>query len=632
MTIGQEQSPDTLAWRMCRDEREFIRAAHEFCTAGDVRQLPVLKPPWQGAGAGHPPARLDRDVLLASTYRDATGAVLVTTPDPVCNAVAEILATATRRPVARSWRELDASRPVAHLGPFREFTADTLIAVPSGHYGVITAYTAADLTALVARMLLFPTAISGSPEPWLVDAVSERGREAADTATVTTGFVDHHRDLLAIIGHGRECSIHLPDGVVCARDNVSGVPARLLPGNPPTCSETDLCYLRGHPREKRVAASDLAASIVVLESCQSFALGTARFSGPTRLPLSFVHGNALAVVGHPGLSDEVSVAETLGTALQRGDSLGMAVLSANSVVDPTFTRGLMLLGDPEFRPWGQPSDAGHRDTCPADQDRQPVSRLREELARLLPALERFRDSESFCGISTFADDVDYLRRESSTEMHRRTDQADVRRTLQNAKAQIREKVEEFDDCLVATMVGETRESWYYPMSNWWSHAYPVARTTQTCLDCSAPNAERILLAHPLISRTRLAALSCVRCGLVQEKTEYAMDVRLLSSQQVARQTAFDLDLDVAVDSNHHSRVVVGAEVLCAAFYGARVATLQSSYVIGPGVSSLKHRIEVTRKLGEPPEDLLRIRVYVSSEGHLTCRTISVFVAPLDAAT
>ncbi|MFJ4097489.1 hypothetical protein ACIPYS_38505 [Kitasatospora sp. NPDC089913] len=217
--------------------------------------------------------------------------------------------------------------------------------------GLLTARDGERLTALVSRTLAQPR--RNPRRTVLLDAT------AGGAATVTrTRFSAATRSVgtLVLQAHGRECLIHLADGVLCGRSTgpVSVRPNGRTPLGLTSCLQDEGCYRLHYRGEELLPAAAVDADIVVLDSCLVQKVGTTQFTSDTTLALTLLEGSARAVVSSPWIRGGFPAAGPLFAALLRdGAPLGRAVAETNRAAaagERTVGR-FALLGDAALRPY-----------------------------------------------------------------------------------------------------------------------------------------------------------------------------------------------------------------------------------------------------------------------------------------
>lgn len=285
--------------------------------------------------------------------------VVISLGDGAGRTIAGLLARATGRPHLHVRAEelagvveRHSEEPIALVGLAGEFNG---LGDWPGHLaprlGVVTGRDAAALSCLVYRTLTvnalgpardFTLFHPGDPEADDADAV---GGDELD------GLKGEPLRLLAMRVHGMECSVNLPDGILCGRSDFLGLP---LPGaregqRAVSCLNGAGCYRKDLREDQRIPVSDFDAGVVFAQSCMSVAVGNNVFPGEVGFGLGFLSGTSVAVIGTIGkhLEDVAYLAE-FRAALADGLPLGDALARVNRLalrVGGEMSR-FGLLGDP----------------------------------------------------------------------------------------------------------------------------------------------------------------------------------------------------------------------------------------------------------------------------------------------
>jgi hypothetical protein len=316
--------------------------------------------------------------LLASTalesYRDQAGGELPPVPvderpgvviscgGPGSRALGRLLATATAR---RHVHTAPSSVPdaVAALGGGYAAIVglpedlDAAGDWPGGtavRAGVVTARGTAYLSALIYRCLTAGTLERAAPLRLTHPAMP--GGATADVVSIEDiGLLQDGRPrLLALRSHGRECCIHLPDGIICGRSGPPPSAPEPVPAVPrvPSCSHGEGCFRHDLTEAQRVPAAELAATVVFAHSCNSVAIGVNAFPHHVSVSLAFLEGTAAAVIGTLGQHEGDPRAEHLvAQMLESGERLGDIVSALNALGrdrSGEYSR-FVLLGDPAMK-------------------------------------------------------------------------------------------------------------------------------------------------------------------------------------------------------------------------------------------------------------------------------------------
>lgn len=273
--------------------------------------------------------------------------------------LAQRLGEATSRPVLDCRLEelgeciSDVRQPVAVVGIAQDLGRLRRWPIPddvSSEAGLVTARSTESLTSLVERLIAPPPLTSSVT---LVHPASPRARDA-ELASVEELAKSIESDrpaladaLLEVDTFGRECCAHLPDGVLCGRDNAS-VPAGSDYLKLPNCLAGNGCF-RGYLRAGvRVPASTVPAGLVFCHACHALAVGNNLYPIEVNVALGFLEGRALGVVGPVGTYEPSPSSERVFLqALADGQPLGACVRRLNEHADdyPGPAR-FGLLGDP----------------------------------------------------------------------------------------------------------------------------------------------------------------------------------------------------------------------------------------------------------------------------------------------
>ncbi|BEL07208.1 hypothetical protein Q0Z83_053990 [Actinoplanes sichuanensis] len=227
---------------------------------------------------------------------------------------------------------------------------DHWLAAASGRdrFGLLTARDTDRLTALVSRTLRAheQRRTASVHVEAMADSVS-RAELRSSLAPAAT---------LVLRAHGRECLIHLSDGVICGRSEAPPVvqpDGRRMLGLT-SCVQGEGCYRLHYDPEQMMPAAAMGAGIVMLDSCMVQKVGSSQFTSDTTLALSILEGETYAVVASPWIRGGYRAAGPLFTALLRdGMSLGGAVAAVNDEIGANVRAigRLVLLGDAALRPF-----------------------------------------------------------------------------------------------------------------------------------------------------------------------------------------------------------------------------------------------------------------------------------------
>jgi hypothetical protein len=210
----------------------------------------------------------------------------------------------------------------------------------TGHLGVLTGATPADLAWLLTKGLAFPhrrPPDHGHTRVWpALDKVARRHgdgrwvtREEATAEQMEPLLAREHTGVASFIAHGRDDVLHLHDTVVCAAG-----PDRLENPDPharlPVCAYTGRCFRSEIPPERILRSSDLRLDVVFTNACMSWRVGNGLFPHEYLLAHGFLRGAVVAYVGSPNLvTGVVKLNDLFHVACGSGASVGQAASMVN---------------------------------------------------------------------------------------------------------------------------------------------------------------------------------------------------------------------------------------------------------------------------------------------------------------
>jgi hypothetical protein len=493
-----------------------------------------------------PPLLRYRDRLGLSSTSELPGIDLDTRPGVVLSAgsdttrsVAGLLARATGRP-HRHVPPKDVSSAIKELRG--EYVA-VVLQLPEldevgdwlGDYGdrvgLVTARSLASLVALVHRGLTLGQLGPGEVRRLIHPALP--GAEGADV--VSFGELDRLRGqrtgLLLLRSHGRECCLHLPDGIICGRSDAPGVGRREpAPAGTrvPSCMHGEGCYRHDLTADDRAPAYEIAGSVVFAHSCAPVAAGINALPHQVNLSLGFLEGVSVAVIGAIGRHEADHRADDIvATRLSQGERLGDVLATINTLGerDCGELSRFALLGDPALTlpenlcqeldgPAASPNTSGAVPgtsgagvVLGADPDR--LAALRELIADLTPALDVLR------WLDFDIDDTDLGR------LHR-----DIRVAWQAcasgnraARRALADSITEFRSRAVG-LQRRTVEAYLTTVhTSWWQFGgpsffgfEPETHTSMACPNCGRSSARRLRFRHRIEPRLQVRSDTCRRCG------------------------------------------------------------------------------------------------------------------------
>ncbi|GAA3737101.1 hypothetical protein [Micromonospora maritima] len=222
--------------------------------------------------------------------------------------------------------------------------------------GVVTARDLPALVALVYRTLTVAAA-AGPGVGRLVHPVMP-GASRADVTSIDEidALTTRGHGLLVLNSHGRECCVHLPDGVVCGRSDAPSDAAppdgAAPPGvRTPSCLRGGGCFRPELSPSQRVPASSLRGTVVLAHACDAIAFGVNALPHRVSVTLGLLEGNAVAVLGAVGRHEpDPGTSERMLSGIARGLRPGDVLRELNAMAaggTGELTR-FGLLGDPSL--------------------------------------------------------------------------------------------------------------------------------------------------------------------------------------------------------------------------------------------------------------------------------------------
>ncbi|MFD5746493.1 hypothetical protein [Streptomyces sp. NPDC127033] len=536
--------------------------------------------------------------------------VVLSTGDETGRAAGRLLAVATDRPHRHVTVDTLVSEvagiegPVAIVGPARDIaeTADWP-AVGNPLAGVISARTTASLITLVYRTLLPEAHVENST---FVVANSfhsqDLSADAVELDELDELYKRRHR-LVVYHLHGRECSVGLPDGVICGRTDGGLVPlGPLVPHRPlpddtriPSCLRGEGCFRADLEEDQRVQAADLNGLIVFAQSCGAVSAGVSAYPEEVGIGGGFLEGTAVAVIGGMGShSAEVGAERQVANGLRQGLPLGEIVAGLNATLDGS--RGGLarfgLLGDP-----------GLSLTPEADATGRPVSTVRPPVDETaLETLHHLND-HVLPGIERLAWlEVD-LEQEPLTAARSRV------RALAGEPDQPRlaDEVARLADEVAALqfdLVSRTAAMVQREGADFLGDASPaferLSRSDVPCPSCRTDRGQHLTMRHAVEHQLSVQTLQCRRCGDVWWSTEpTAATENGRPSLSIGGPVDFDADrrgvtsLERVLTNDGERPVRGGVALAFRAFYDPPVLpTWQSEPVTIPAGGSHTFRVPI----------------------------------------
>ncbi|MFB8105095.1 hypothetical protein [Streptomyces sp. DSS69] len=479
---------------------------------------------------------LDDGALPAVVTTPRAGSV-VSTGGEVGRACGRLLAIATERPhlhvpvgdVVRTVGEQSGPVAVVALADELENAGDWPGA-RNPRAGVVSARTPASLVCLVYRSLV-PEHRS-SPGAFVVTNSFHSDDLSADAVEMDEldALYGTRHQLVTYHLHGRECSLGLPDGVICGRtDEGAGflglpslpgaatAPGPLVPERPlpadlriPSCLRGEGCFRADLDEGQRVRAADLHAVLVFSQSCGAVSAGVSPYPEAVGIGGGFLEGTAVAVIGGMGSHNAEPGAERLlERGLRAGLPLGEIVAEMNSGQDGA--RGGLavfgLAGDPGLvlRYTGGPPEPEQAATTAS-----ALERLHYLHDSVIPGCERLAWLEV---------DID--------EEPLRAARARVRALAEEPdRPGLGEDVSVLDDEIAVVqeeLIARTAAMIQRDGADFLGDASPafhrMARRDAPCTSCGTDRGQHLVLRHAVDHRLTVQTLQCRRCGDVWWSTE-----------------------------------------------------------------------------------------------------------------
>ncbi|MFI0937132.1 hypothetical protein ACH4RG_36260 [Streptomyces sp. NPDC021019] len=521
----EKAGPDTC---VCASEEELVEAALIWKPGDPFPLLP-----------GNSLTRflsLDDGALPAVARTPRVGSV-VSTGGEVGRACGRLLAVATERPhthvpvgeVVRTVAERNGPVAVVALAGELEDAGDWPGA-RNPMAGVVSARTPASLVCLVYRTLV-PQHRS-SPGAFVVTNSFHSDDLSADAVEMDEldALYRTRHQLVTYHLHGRECSVGLPDGVICGRtDDGAGflglpsppgtatapgplVPERPLPADSriPSCLRGEGCFRADLEVGQRIPAADLHAVLVFSQSCGAVSAGVSPYPEAVGIGGGFLEGTAVAVIGGMGSHNAEPGAERLlDRGLRAGLPLGEVVAEMNSGRDGE--RGGLavfgLAGDPGLvLPYtGDPPEAAEAATAAS-----ALERLHHLHDSVLPGCERLAWLE--------VDLDEEPLRAARTRVRALADEPD--------RPGLGEDVSVLEDEIAVVqqeLVARTAAMIQRDGADFLGDASPafqrMSRRDAPCTSCGTDRGQHLVLRHAVEHRLTVQTLQCRRCGDVWWSTE-----------------------------------------------------------------------------------------------------------------
>ncbi|MEO3871128.1 hypothetical protein ABGB18_20140 [Nonomuraea sp. B12E4] len=334
--------------------------------------------------------------------------------------------------------------------------------------------------------------------------------ELADTVEFAGLDVVRERRLKVVVVRalGKECSVALPDGIICGRsDPIDGPLLRFEPRyRHMPCMKGEGCHRADLPEERRLRAADLHATLVFTHGCGSIGVGANIYPNHIALALGLLEGTAVAVVGAMGVHIvQRSAQGEFEAALADGLPLGRVVERLAARVHPIngYLNRFGLLGDPGLVvSW--PGRAGAVRTTPTRRaDESVVRRLAQLNNVVLPRLERLTWLEPVVDAAAVAG-LNERVRDLSADL--------IAPGLSEAVTQLEDDVAGFQLRTVRDVAGSIYVSG-------WNYGGPsldglrqVSQQDRTCPNCGRDTAVLVTLRHAVHDRLTVRTLQCRRCG------------------------------------------------------------------------------------------------------------------------
>ncbi|MGY2125093.1 hypothetical protein ACW9HJ_26915 [Nocardia gipuzkoensis] len=330
---------------------------------------------------------------------------------------------------------------------------------------------------------------------------------------------------LRVRSHGNECSINLPNAVICGRSDHLGTPLPLTIGErrAPSCLRGDGCYHHNLSSEQRFSAADIDAQIVFAQSCGAIALGNNQMTHEVGVGIGFLSGSSVAVFGalgkhlmQPGSRHEFEI------ALAKGMPLGDVLEAVNSLAHSTGSdlSRFGLLGDPALTFAVPPSGSEKVRSGPASGDvswfADPmVERIAFLRSTVIPRLSRLR----WLGLPV--DDA------MLSPLHKQVDTVFAEWAAGRSGQAIEELVDQVGAMQADLMDGLIRNV----HSSWWSYIQEqlaafrqISSQPRTCPACQRDRAVLLRFQHRVETELILSTMQCRRCYDVWWSTGDGPDV------------------------------------------------------------------------------------------------------------
>ncbi|MFC5218985.1 hypothetical protein [Streptomyces coerulescens] len=575
-----------LTTRLCSTPEELIEVARTWAPGEPFPLLPgrPLDRYLTLSGGALPPVRLV----------PRTGVVLSTGGD-MGRAAGRLLADATERPhrhvPADRLRQAvaEAAGAVAVVGLGRDLTeGGDWPGADNPHAGVLTGRTPDSLACLIYRTLVPDE--HAEPSTFVVTN-SFHGDDLSADAVEMDEMRDLHRrrhQLVVYHLHGRECSVGLPDGIICGRtdDGVTPLgpllPARSLDASLriPSCLRGEGCFRADLAEDQRVQAADLHAVVVFSQSCGAVSAGVSPYPEEVGIGSGFLEGTAVAVIGGMGShSAEVGSELLVEQGLREGRPLGeiVAALNASGGDQRDGLAMFGLLGDPGLVVG--PRDGNTRQlAAPRAADPEALETLRYLNDVVVPGCERL----AWLEVDLQNEPLQKVRRSIRELAGRPTEPgwaSDVTRVVQDVAA-VQRGIVDHAAALIqsegADFLGDASPTFEV-----------VSKRPAWCTSCETDRGQLLFLRHTVERGLTVRTLQCRRCGDVWWSTEDGEPSILIGG-------SVDFDTDRSAPGtlrrvlvNKRDRPIRGAMALAfRAFYDPPVLPLwrSESVTVLPGKS------------------------------------------------
>jgi hypothetical protein len=464
--------------------------------------------------------------------------------------------------------------------------------------------------------------------------------------------------------HGRECLLHLEDGVICGHSQItsSGTGDPNLTGLT-SCLQGEGCYRLNYQFEdpQLIPARDLDVGIVFTNSCLAQKVGNGQFPSATTLTLSLLEGMAVAVVGSPGLREGVPQAGSLfRAALFNGASLDEATRTVNDVIrrTPNGMGTFVVFGDGALQPFPLArSDVheviGDKDSCDVTTKGTIVHGMNAQWTIEGEAHGTDRGDGTIL-VTPFGDDstrvklsrseqnpIDVLRIQANNikalsrlwvhELdYKGVDLGALRgstvgafRSIDGdlAHVSLREKMASTEEVLRAADLSIAKElsrltvtTRFHFLDTYLADSSRMAIFAATCPECG-DDVEKITWRHNVEAYER-SLVACVLCGEVQDDSvESPVVCRLEGTHHVSRGEWLTQTLILRNTTDHDLQVAVAFGLLYQDLYGSDWDTVLS-------VSVAANKETVLRVGGQVPSDFSiadrhGLRAFCVAQGHIS---------------